>query len=485
MANILIIDSDSMMTTALSQRIGRMKHYVLTAHTLEEGLNIARDEKCDLVVIEARLPDGSGVGSIRPLRHAPTAPEIILYTGSGDSEVARQAIKNGAWDYIEKGFSTQQLLDSVASALQYREEKQSCKSVSDLKDHSIIGESESIRVCLDLVAQAASTDANVLITGETGAGKELFAEAIHRNSHRAGNKLVVIDCTTLPETLIESLLFGHEKGAFTGADRPQEGLFKQADGGTLFLDEVGELPLSHQKAFLRILQEKRFRAVGSRKEESSDFRLIAATNRNLDMMAQAGEFRKDLLFRLRSFLIIVPPLRERLQDIRPIVEHHVNRLCEGYGIPAKKFSHDFFDTLMEYHWPGNVRELIGAIETALTTAREDPVLYPRHLPTELRIHLAQSGATPQTDVSKSEVAPEAASSFQRGSGPDMSFFENDGEFMPLKKFLDGCERDYLQALLDQTEGNISECSRISGLSRARLYVHLRELGLHSSTRSEE
>ena len=196
-----------------------------------------------------------------------------------------------------------------------------------------------------MIAQAAGSDVNVFITGETGTGKELFARAVHENSPRARGNFVVVDCTALPETLVESLLFGHEKGTFTGAEKARDGLVRQAHCGTLFLDEVGELPLNMQKAFLRVLQERRFRPLGGSREIESDFRLVAATNRNLDQMVRAGQFREDLLFRLRSYVIELPPLRERPEDLQELARFYADRFCERYGLPSKGFSPDFIRTL--------------------------------------------------------------------------------------------------------------------------------------------
>ena len=214
-----------------------------------------------------------------------------------------------------------------------------------LKTEGIVGASPRLGACLDTLAQAAGSDANVLITGETGTGKELFAWAIHKNSSRAGRSFVVVDCAALPETLVESTLFGHLRGAFTGADKPRDGLIKQADGGTLFLDEIGELSPSIQKAFLRVLQEKRFRPVGGGQEVSSDFRLIAATNRRLDDMARSGAFREDLLFRIRTLVLELPPLRDTKEDLRDLVVHYVVKFCEQYGVPMKSFSPEFHEVL--------------------------------------------------------------------------------------------------------------------------------------------
>jgi two-component system NtrC family response regulator len=283
----------------------------------------------------------------------------------------------------------------VLRALEYRAKKsQKEKRLGLLKEtfHVVTGSSARMRACLDVVALASRSEANVLISGETGTGKELFAWAIHNNSARAKNQFVVVDCASLPPSLVESTLFGYEKGAFTGADRPHKGLIKRADGGTLFLDEVGELPLSIQKSFLRVLQERKFRPLGGEQEVLSDFRLIAATNRNLDQMAEHRQFRKDLLFRLRAFGIELPLLRERPEDIPEISEQHMKRLCRIYKTTEKGFSSDFFITLARYDWPGNVRELVNALERAISAAREEPILFPKHLPTYIRVQVARSKA---------------------------------------------------------------------------------------------
>ena len=255
----------------------------------------------------------------------------------------------------------------------------------------IIGSSKRLDDSFELLAQAAQSDVNVLITGESGTGKELFAKAIHGNSQRARGNFVIVDCTALPETLVESVLFGHARGSFTGAYVSQDGLVKQADKGTLFLDEIGELPLSIQKSFLRVIQEHRFRPVGGSQEISSDFRLVGATNRSLDDLVKQGLFREDLLFRLRSLVIELPPLREYREDIKEMTLHYMGVLCQRFGLEPKGFSQEFWNTVSNYKWPGNVRELIQALEKALLAAKEEPILYPLHLPTYIRIHVARNG----------------------------------------------------------------------------------------------
>jgi two-component system NtrC family response regulator len=322
-----------------------------------------------------------------------------------------------------------------------------------------------MNLALKRLAQAAGSRANTLITGETGTGKELFARAIHQNSPLAERRFVVVDCAALPESLIESTLFGHEKGAFTGADSTKEGLIKQSDGGTLFLDEVGELPLNIQKAFLRVIQEHKFRPVRGRNEIKVDFRLIAATNRDLDDMVRQGTFRSDLLFRLRSLNIELPPLRQRPGDLKELALYYTNKLCDIYSTEMKGFSPDFFDALSTYEWPGNIRELFNALEEVLSNARQEPTLFSYHLPTHIRAHLARIKVNSQ----QSDSAPSADKDPLQDSDPD--------QFPSLKDFRSRMERNYLRRLMEITRENRKEACRISGVSRTRLFELLKKYDL--------
>ena len=380
-------------------------------------------------------------------------------TGYGDPDGAELAIKNGAWDYIEKPSSIKEMMLPFLRALQYREEKKARTPAVALKWEGIIGSSPRMRSCFDILAQAANSDASVLIMGETGTGKELFARAIHENSPRANKNFVVVDCTALPKTLVESTLFGYEKGAFTGADKDQDGLVRQAHGGTLFLDEVGELPLVIQKAFLRVLQEHRFRPVGSKKEIESDFRLVAATNRNLDEMVEAHHFRRDLLFRLQTFTIDLPALRERKEDIRELVMYHMAKLSERYGIGAKGFAPEFLDSLIAYDWPGNVQ---GARQRRREGAHHGP-----------------PGADPLRQTSPDPHSGEPCPGIRdEGSAPGRQRVRPSSPLPPLKGFresaLQEAERQYLEDLMSIAGSNIKEACRISGLSRPRLYALMKK-----------
>lgn len=457
MANILIIDDDKTICDMLSLVVKEMGHEAASAATLHEGALKTDSGLFDVVLLDVNLPDGDGLDALPRIRQSASSPEVIIVTGAGDPDGAELAIKNGAWDYIQKPLLNNEVTLQLSRAIQYREEKQSRTPPVALKREGIIGSGPLIQACLDLLAEAAHSDANVLVVGETGTGKELFATAIHENSFRAGNSFVVVDCAALPATLVESVIFGHEKGAYTGADRAREGLISQAHEGTLFLDEVGELPLPVQKAFLRVLQERRFRPVGGKQEVESHFRLIAATNRDLEHMVASGQFRKDFLFRLRSMTIELPPLREHLEDIKELVVYYMTKLCESYGIATKGFSPDFFETLRQYHWPGNVRELVSTVERALASAYQDPTLFPKHLPTHMRVALTRNAV--------SKCRHNTDSSTDRTRLP--------AEFSTFRDFREAgianLERQYLHDLMLFTQGKIKEACRISGLSRSRFY----------------
>ena len=471
MASILIIDDDGLMVSTLELMTRRLGHTVASSGSLREGTGMALAGDFDVVFLDVRMPDGNGLEALPTIAEAASAPEVIIVTGFGAPDGAELAIRSGAWDYLEKSSTVREMDLSLQRALQYRREKRARslkQSVVALKREDIFGNSPKLRACLNLVAQAADSEANILITGETGTGKELFARAIHRNSPRAEQSFVVVDCAALPETLAESLLFGHEKGTFTGAEKPREGLIRQAHGGTLFLDEVGELPLTLQKTFLRVLQERRFRPLGSAREIVSDFRLVAATNRNLDAMAAAHQFRSDLLFRLRSFTIDLPPLRERTEDIKEIARTQLDRLCEGYALPSKGFSPEFCEALMAYSWPGNVRELANTLVRAFAAARFEPTVYPKHLPPDIRVQLMRNLIAPPAP------APDAPA----GAAPrHLPRFHQYREAVCAQ-----AERHYLLDLMALAEENIAEACRLSGLSQSRLYALLKK---HRIDRHEE
>ena len=469
MPDVLIIDDDKIICDWIASVVTRLGHDPVCAHTLKEGLRKAQSAAFDIVFVDVRLPDGNGLEFIPKLRGTRLFPEVIVVTGMGNPDEAELAIQSGAWDYLEKPASFEAIKLPLLRALEYRAEKRPGASPADLKRNGIIGDSPKITSSLDLLAQAASSDVNVLITGETGTGKELFAKVVHANSPRAKRNFVVVDCTALPETLVESVLFGHARGAFTGAETSEEGLIKQADGGTLFLDEIGELPLLIQKRFLRVIQEHRLRPVGGRREIASDFRLMAATNQDLETMVREGRFREDLLFRLRTIVIDLPPLREIPEDIKKLTVFYMNDLCKRFGVVAKHASPEFWDIVIGYHWPGNVRELIQALEKALIAAKDEPMLYPKHLPTYIRIHVARSSFPKKPAASgQPEVSPGAP-----GTRPKLKEIR--------RAAVSEAESRYLKDLLNFVGEDINKACRISGMSRSRFYTLLkkyRQAGVH-------
>jgi len=462
MASVLIIDDDKLICDWIAKIVAQLGHRAVSAHLLREGLKKAQSEPFDIVFIDVRLPDGSGLDAIPRLRATRSFPEVIVVTGLGLPDEAELAIQSGAWDYLEKPASFDAIKFPIIRALEYRAERTPGNPSTGLKRNGIIGDSAEIVSCLELVAQAAGSDANVLITGETGTGKELLAKVVHANSRRAKKNFVVVDCTALPETLVESVLFGHARGAFTGAETSEVGLIKQADGGTLFLDEIGELPVIIQKRFLRVVQEHSFRPVGGRREIASDFRLVAATNRNLESLVEEGRFRKDLLFRLRTIVIDPPSLREIPGDIPKLTTFYIKDLCERFGIAAKGASPEFWQIVSAYTWPGNVRELIQALEKALISAKDEPMLFPKHLPTYIRIFVARS-AFPERVAGQEK--PGISSSFPKAP-PKLKEIR--------KAAVSDAERQYLKDLISFAGGDNNKACRISGLSRSRFYTLLRK-----------
>ena len=395
---------------------------------------------------------------------------MIIITGHGNADAAEAALRSGAWEYLVKPLRVRDLSKALTQAVQWRNSRDS-QSRSLLRHPDIIGKSPALAEALEALREAAASNVNVLITGETGTGKELFASALHANSLRASGPFVTVDCTTLPETLVEAHLFGHARGAFTGADRAREGLLAAADHGTLFLDEVGELPLPVQGAFLRALELRRFRPVGEVREVESDFRLVAATNRDLDDMVGMDLYRSDLRFRLRGMTIHVPPLRRRAEDIPLLAEHFTARYCQRHELPNKELTPDCYAMLADYSWPGNVRELRHTIERACAAAGDGTQLFTRHLPTEIRIELARKRLVHLSEPEESAPAaplPEQEPSTQPRK-PET--------FPTLRDMKAKAERDYIAGLFAACQGDVRRAAGIAGVSRGHFYELLKKYGL--------
>lgn len=450
MANVLIIDDDPLVCELLQATMQDKGHTGDTALSAQTGLEKASSFPYDVVYLDVRLPDRDGIEVLETLKHMDNPPEVIIITGRGDPDGAELAMRNGAWDYIEKPGSIDRMTMPLDRALKYRKAKRTPPhAVLDRGD--IAGSSVALSMALQSAANAAASSAEVLITGETGTGKELIARAIHNNSSRRDNPFIVVDCAALPDNLVESLLFGHVKGAFTSATASHKGLVAEAHNGTLFLDEVGELPPLVQAKFLRVLQEHSFRPVGAGQEIHSKFRLVAATNRNLTGMAESGTFRSDLLFRLRTLQVDVPPLRKRLQDIPELVQSALRRISKRYDSPIKGIAPDFHATLENYSWPGNVRELFSALETAFLAASAEPILYPHHLPLDIRACAARQTV---------KQSPPEAPPIQDSPGPWKEY---------KKKEMHRIEGSYFRELLCHCNGDKQKACDLSGLKPARLY----------------
>jgi two-component system NtrC family response regulator len=472
-ASILIIDDDKGMSYTLSRMVQETGHSAQTAFTIDEGMAVAQARDFDVVFLDVKLPDGNGLDMIPHIQALPFPPEIIIITAFGEKNGASKALKSGVWDYIEKPARIDTMKLSLLRALEYRNQKKALNMPLSIERSGIIGNSPKLLMCITLMAHAAKSEANVLLRGETGTGKELFARAIHKNSNRSQKPFIVVDCGSLPGDLAESILFGHVKGAFTGADKSHEGLVKQADSGTLFLDEVGDLPLDIQKKFLRVLQERRYRPVGSENEVESNFRLVSATNRDLESESESGRFRKDLLYRLITFVIELPPLRERIRDIKEITNYYNDKLCKGYGWKSKEISNEFFQLLYTHEWPGNVRELLSTLERALAMEPFCPTLYPKHLPENIRTGILDISAGKQETV----------------SGDEHHAFRSPRDMPPWKahrqQAIRQVEERYLKDLVQYTAGDIAAACKISGLKRARLYQLLKQYDVEKNVDGKE
>jgi len=452
MGNILIIDDERELCRMMFRQLGYMGHQVTAAHTIREGLKILQKSTFDVLFLDVRLPDGHGIDALPQIKAFPDSPEVIVLTAFLDFQDAETSMKSGVWDYLKKPYILKDIKIILEQAIQYHHQKK-LKKPPFYAQQNIVGNSSAMRSAIDAMMTAAKSDASILITGETGTGKELFARAIHENSSRADRNMIIVDCSVLPENLVESILFGHVRGAFTGANTSQEGLIKQADGGTLFLDEIGELPLKIQKNFLRILQDHQFRPIGAKNEVKSDFRLIAATNRNMDLMVRDGAFRDDLMHRIDIFRIELPPLRNRGDDISELIRHYITKIAGRSQRPVKECSPELFEALQKYAWPGNVRELMNVMDRIFITAQHDEILLPIHLSPEIR-----------TRIIASEIPVALLQT---------PFSAESGYLPPIhearKIVLDQLEKDYMTILIQKTRGDMQQAVDISGLAKSQIY----------------
>ena len=462
MGKILIIDNEPVFCRDFDALVRGMGHECACIHTLKDAFSLLKRKEFDVIFIDREFPDGDGIRCIETILEHSSLADIVVLTAGGDVESVEQALSLGAKEYLLKPIRKDTLM-SVIDYLVGQKSKTKSNSIALRGIHdTIIGDSPLMQRSLNKLAIAAQGNSSVLLTGETGTGKEVYARALHQNSARHNERFVVVDCTNLPDNLAESLLFGHEKGAFTGAHERKDGLFKLADNGTIFLDEIGDLNSTIQKSLLRVLQEKTFRPLSSNFEVRSDFRLVAATNRDLQKMVVEGTFRKDLYYRIQSFVIDLPPLRRRNGDVERLVLYYIKKLHEDNGTKFKSCTNEFLEALCCYSWPGNVRELVNCLYESLHMASFDEVLNYCHLPIEIKRNYLKRQISSDNSCNKSECSIPA---FDYSLG---------GNQLPKLKTLrrevvDDFEFKYMSRLVQKSQFSTKKACTMSGLSRTRLY----------------
>lgn len=471
---VLLVDDDPNFRQSLCLLLERLDYACLKASSISEGKDLFQQhEDIQIVLLDIHLLEAIGIQSMHQFLHSYSKPQIIVLAKNEDPETAGQTIEVGAWDYLKKPITIATLRLVLQRALIYRNESSPAISFDRFQQEGILGSSPCILNCLEILSKAAASKRNVLLLGETGTGKELFARAIHNCGPRSDKPFVTVDCSSLPENLAESVLFGHLKGSFTGAHTSRTGLIKEADGGTLFLDEIAELPLTEQKIFLRVLQERLFRPLGSNKEEGSDFRLIAATNKDLSQLVVQGGFRQDLYHRLCVHQLILPKLANRKEDFKPLVQHFISRACQEYGIDEKGFAQEYLEVLFHYDWPGNVRELINAVYASIDSALSSPKLYPQHLPVNIRAKAMKQSMRQQQTHDNGYIHRN-----EKNESLLQVVLNTDGSLPSLKKIrglaMNKTEHLYLNQLISESGGNVKEACRLANISRARYYELLKK-----------
>lgn len=440
MKTVLIIDDEEKLRSLLGRIIKAEGFEVFEAGDLKTGIKKLEQHQIDVVLCDVKLPDGNGVNFVNKIKEFNPLLEVILLTAYGNISDGVQAMRNGAFDYIVKGDDNDKILPLLHRAL---EKVQLQKRVRELEKRvgekysfeSIIGCSKALQQAIHLAQKVAATDAVVLLTGETGTGKEVFAQSIHQASNRASKSFVALNCSTFSKEILESELFGHRQGAFTGALKDKKGFIEEAHGGTLFLDEIGEMPLELQAKLLRVLETSEYIKLGDTKPSKSNFRLIAATNRNLKKESEAHQFRSDLYFRLNVFEIHLPPLRDRVEDIPLLAQHYATQFALRMNQKTLSISKDFLKKLEAYSWTGNIRELKNVMERAIILSSGEE-LSTENLPMELL-----QATTGSTDASFS---------------------------------LNSIEKLHIQKILQHTKGNKAEAARLLEIGIATLYRKLEE-----------
>jgi two-component system response regulator AtoC len=460
--SVLIIDDEENIRKYLGQSLSRDGFDVHTAQYGKEGINLLMQKHMDVVLLDLNLPDIHGLEVLEELKKIDVESIIIIITAYGDIKSAVKAIKLGAYDYLTKPFDVEDVELVIRKS----------SKIIGLRDHigllegqversqqgELITRSRKMLELLEFVDQIAATSATVIIYGETGTGKELIASRIHKKSDREKKPFVTIDCTSLPENLLESELFGHERGAFTGAVGLKKGLFEVADEGTVFLDEIGEMPLILQSKILRVLETRTFRRVGGDKYLKTDVRIVAATNRDLKLLVAEKKFRQDLYYRLNVVPVYLPSLRERKEDIFPLIQYFVEILNKKIGRNIREVSNEVLSLMLDHDWPGNIRELKNVMESMAITAKGN-VITVNGLPREI------GGVRRETGFSVPELAVKDSTSL-----PDFR--------KAKKQAIDRFEKTYVKSLLEKNGWNISRCAREIDMHRSSFQRLMRKCGFN-------
>jgi DNA-binding NtrC family response regulator len=448
MPKILIVDDEKAIRRTLKEILEYEKYDIEEAEDGEIGLEKIEKNNYDVIILDVKMPKKDGIEVLTEMQQKGIDTPVIVLSGHGNIETAVEAVKKGAFDYIPKPPDLNRLLITVRNAMDkvslVTETKILKKKIAKSKD--IVGESNPIVRIKETIAKVAPTEARVLITGDNGSGKELVARWLHEQSNRSNGPLVEVNCAAIPSELIESELFGHEKGAFTSAIKQRIGKFEQANGGTLFLDEIGDMSLSAQAKVLRALQENKITKVGGDKEEKVDVRVVAATNKDLLKEVEENRFRMDLYHRLSVILIHVPSLNERKDDIPVLADHFLNEICGDYGIPVKKIEKDALESLQARNWTGNIRELRNVVE---------------------RLVIMSEKTITKQDV----IDYSGPSSKAENKGIDFDKFAN------LQQLNDYVERSFIENKLDKNSWNTSKTAEDIGMSKKALEEKLESLGL--------
>jgi two-component system, NtrC family, nitrogen regulation response regulator GlnG len=477
--SILIADDEDSIRFVLTKALQKEGYQIFAASNAAEVIDCLRAEAIDVILLDIFLGDVNGLELMEQLQQINETAAIIIITGHGTTQTAIEAAKRRAYDYVTKPFELRSVIELVSRAVNAADQAKaameatpdiSAPSVSTQPEEGtqIVGESPAMHVVYQIIGRAAISDETVLIIGESGTGKELVAQLIHQNSQRADQPFVVFDCSAVPETLIESALFGHVKGAYTGADAARQGKFEQADGGTIFLDEVGELPIEVQMKLLRVLQEREVEPVGSNQRRRVNVRVVAATHRRLDLAIHDGEFREDLYYRLNVIPVYLPPLRERKDDIPDLVELFINRFAQEYQRPKTAISPEAFKGLMTYDWPGNVRELENTIKRALVLC-SGQVLLPEHFPQ------LSDGPKMLTANDTTDFDNQLYTLLQGQANQYLESGKSDGSLHA--EIRAAFEKPLFEIVLERTGFNRSKAASLLGINRNTLHSKMEEYGI--------